>query len=494
MSFYILAIDQGTTGSTAIVFNEKQAPVGQAYREFKQHYPNPGWVEHDAEEIWKVTLWAARKAIRDAGIPPSSLASLGITNQRETVVIWDRKTSRPISRAIVWQCRRTSETIRKLKTRGYENLIRRRTGLVLDPYFSAAKAAWILDHVPGARKRAERGELAFGTIDSWLIWKLTGGRVHATDPTNASRTSLFDIHRKVWSDELLRLFRVPRPLLPEVRNSSGDFGSALPAHLGARVPIRGVAGDQQAALFGHYAVAPGQGKCTFGTGAFALAYVGRRPMRQSKSGLLTTLVCDPEGKPAYGLEGSIFMAGAIVQWLRDGLGWIRKASETEALARSVSDTGGVVLVPAFVGLGAPYWDFSARAAVLGMSRGTTKAHIVRAALEAIAYQTADLIKAANRDRGHKLLELRVDGGAVRNDFLMQFTADVLGIPVHRPVMAELTAFGAARLAAVSLGRWKIPTNRTPRAVTTFRPGISPFERARRLKAWADAVSRVRSKA
>ncbi|MFH1016719.1 MAG: glycerol kinase GlpK [Pseudomonadota bacterium] len=493
MSFYVLAIDQGTTGSTAIIFDETRASAGKAYREFTQHYPRPGWVEHDAEEIWEVTLGVAREALRSAGVPARSLASIGLTNQRETTVIWDRKTSRPISRAIVWQCRRTSDVIRKLKSRGHEKEVRRRTGLVLDPYFSATKAAWILDHVKGARKRAGRGELAFGTIDSWLIWKLTGGRVHATDPTNAGRTLLFDIRQKAWSDDLLRIFRVPRALLPEVRNSSGDFGTTESALLGAAVPTRGVAGDQQAALFGHYAVSPGRGKCTFGTGAFALAYLGRRPI-QSKSGLLTTLVCDADGKPAYGLEGSIFMAGAIVQWLRDGMKWIRNAAESEMEARSVEDTGGVLLVPAFVGLGAPYWDSEARAAVLGMSRGTTRAHIIRAALEAIAYQTSDLVRAMNGDTGHKLNALWVDGGAVRNEFLMQFMADVLGIPVHRPAMIELTAFGAARLAAVSEGLWRTPPEANSRSVTTYHPAISPAERKRKLAAWAEAVSRVRSRA
>ncbi|HLG20478.1 MAG TPA: glycerol kinase GlpK [Bdellovibrionota bacterium] len=485
---YVLAIDQGTTGSTALLFDSKTRLVTKAYREFAQHYPKPGWVEHDPEEIWTITLAVAREALTAANISLTDIVALGITNQRETTVVWDRRSGRPIAPAIVWQCRRTADRCHELKDHDAE--IRKKTGLMLDPYFSATKISWLLDQVPDARRRAEANELAFGTIDTWLIWKLTNGSVHATDYTNASRTLLFDIHKKEWSKELCEIFRVPLSMLPEVRTSAGLFGTTASEHLGASVPILGVAGDQQAALFGHYAVAPNQAKCTFGTGAFALAFCGDQPI-QSKHGLLTTLTCDADGKPAYGLEGSIFMAGAIVQWLRDGLKLIEKASETEAIAASIADTGGIYLVPAFVGLGAPYWDPKARAAIVGMTRGTNRSHIVRAALEAIAFQSADLVDAMAEGMGKPLAELRVDGGAVANHFLMQFLADILGIPIIRPEMIERTGFGAARLAAVAASLWNKEPEREERT-TRFTPKMEIGRRHELKQGWRDAVNRVRT--
>ncbi len=487
-SKYILALDQGTTGSTAIIFDEDQKAIGKGYREIPQIYPQPGWVEHDPEDIFHLTIEAAKEAFKTARIQPNHLAAIGITNQRETTVIWDRKTSLPIANAIVWQCRRTSPTCDALRRKNLQRVIYNKTGLVIDPYFSATKIAWLLDHVPNARNRAQKGELAFGTMDSWLIWKLTDGKSHTTDYTNASRTLLFDIHEKKWSKDLCDIFNVPMEVIPNVLPSASDFGITTAHHFGASIPICGVAGDQQASLFGHGATCAEKAKCTFGTGAFVLSFTDA-PVN-SKNGLLCTLSCNEKGRPAYALEGSVFMAGAVVQWLRDGLALIRNAQETENIARSIPDSGGVLFVPAFVGLGAPYWDSEARAAILGMTRGTQKAHIVRAALESIAFQVADLIEAMEGDMGIKLKELYVDGGATSNGFLLQFLADLIGIPVVRPSMTEMTSFGAARLAAIHCGLWK--TKKTTASETLFEPKISNNMRATLRKNWGIAVSRVRS--
>ncbi len=438
----IVAIDQGTTGTTVLVFDRWGRVVGRAYSEFTQHYPKPGWVEHDPEEIWRVTLRVLRQACRRARVQARDVVALGITNQRETTVLWERRSGRPVHRAIVWQDRRTSSFCEELRARGLEDLVRRKTGLVLDPYFAGTKLHWLLEHVPRAAARAHAGELAFGTIDTWLIWKLTGGAVHATDPTNASRTLLYDIHAGAWDLELCDLLGVPAGVLPEVRPSSGDFGMSAGSVLGTPVPITGVAGDQQAALFGQGCVESGMAKNTYGTGCFLLLNTGAEPVA-SRHGLLTTVACDARGGRAYALEGSVFIAGAAIQWLRDGLGLVKKAAESERLARSVDSTLGVYLVPAFVGLGAPHWDAEARGALLGLTRGVTRAHVVRAALEALAYQARDVVDAMAADAGSHLSMLRVDGGAAANDFLMQFQADVLGVPVDRPRVVETTAMGAA---------------------------------------------------
>ncbi len=483
---HVLAIDQGTTGTTALLFDEKTTLRGRGYSEFAQHYPKPGWVEHDPEEIWTVTREVIKAALEQAGIAPADLAAIGITNQRETTVIWERISGKPIAPAIVWQCRRTSETCERLKKEGHESMIRSKTGLLLDPYFSATKIAWILDHVSGARAMANEGKLAFGTIDSWLIWRLTHGKIHATDFTNASRTLLFDIHQRKWSEELCDLFHVPISLLPDVRDSIANFGEAH--ELSEKVSIRGVAGDQQAALFGHYATEPGEAKCTFGTGAFALTFAGKNAIA-SKSGLLTTLAADKDGKAAYALEGSIFMSGAIIQWLRDGLKIISSASETEKLARSIPNTGGVYLVPAFVGLGAPHWKSEARAAIVGMTRGTSRAEIVRAGLEAMALQTYDLFQAMATDLGSDIAELRIDGGAAANNFLAEQIAGLLRIKVVRPSMLELTGFGAARLAAIGVGLWD-RTHSDPGKSTVFVPSLSEKTRLEMIEGWQKALSRV----
>jgi glycerol kinase len=445
----VLAIDQGTTGTTCLVIDEHGHAIGRAYSEFTQHYPQPGWVEHDAEEIWNVTLGVARGAIAAAG---AEIAAIGITNQRETVVVWERDSGRPVGRAIVWQDRRTAPICRELKGEGHESKVRERTGLVLDPYFSGTKLTWLLRNDPALRRRAADGDLAAGTIDTWLIWKLTGGQMHATDPTNASRTLLYDIHARAWSDELLELFEVPRTLLPEVRPSSGDFGSTIAAHFGAPIPVLGVAGDQQAALFGQGCCTAGLAKNTYGTGAFLLLHTGEEPVA-SRGGLITTVACGPRGEAAYALEGSIFIAGAAVQWLRDGFHVIDRAAETEALARDLASNDGVYFVPAFVGLGAPHWEPEARGTLVGLTRGTTRAHLARAALESMAYASRDLLEAMEQDSGVRATELRVDGGASTNDWLMQFQADLLGIPVVRPKLVETTALGAAGLAGIAADIW-----------------------------------------
>ncbi len=490
----VVAVDQGTTGSTVLVFDRRGRVVGRAYSEFTQHYPQPGWVEHDAEEIWRVTLRVLRQACRRAGVKAKDVAALGITNQRETTVLWERATGRPVHRAIVWQDRRTADHCEALRGAGAEALVRRKTGLVLDPYFSGTKLRWLLERVPRAAERARRGELCFGTVDAWLMWKLTGGRVHATDPTNAARTLLYDINTGSWDAELCGLLEVPSAVLPEVRPSSGAFGMTEAAVLGAPVPIAGVAGDQQAALFGQGCVEPGMVKNTYGTGCFLLMYTGAHPVR-SDQGLLTTVACDARGGPAYALEGSVFIAGAAIQWLRDGLGLIKKAAESERLARRVRSTLGVYLVPAFVGLGAPYWDPGARGALVGLTRGVTRDHVVRAALEALAYQTRDIAEAMVAAAGAPLAMLRADGGAAANDFLMQFQADLLGVPVDRPRVVETTAMGAAFLAGMGAGFWHSQAElvQARRVDRRFRPRMREETREQLYRGWRDAVERVRSR-
>ena len=492
---YVLALDQGTTSSRALLFDEEGAVRAVAQREIRQIYPRPGWVEHDPEEIWASQIGVAAEALARAGVAAGEVAALGITNQRETVVLWERATGRPVADAIVWQDRRTAGHCESLRAAGHEPRIRERTGLVLDPYFSATKLAWLLDRLPDARARAEAGELAFGTVDSWLIWKLTGGAVHATDVSNASRTLLFDLRRGAWDDELLALFGIPRALLPEVRGSSEVYGETAGGLLPVRLPVAGVAGDQQAALFGQGCRRPGQAKSTYGTGCFLLLHTGGEPVASSH-GLLTTAAWRLGAELEYALEGSVFMGGAVVQWLRDGLGLLRSAAEVEALAASVPDSGGAVLVPAFTGLGAPHWDASARGTLLGLTRGTTAAHLARAALEAIACQVADVLGAMEADAGLTLAELRVDGGATANDLLMQIQADLLGVPVVRPRMRETTALGAALLAGRAVGLW--PDGAAPAADgagtaagidRVFEP--QPVDRAALLGRWRRAVERAR---
>jgi len=449
---YVLALDQGTTSSRAILFDEEGAAVSSAQREFPQIYPQPGWVEHDPKEILRTQRDVAREALRKANIALKDLMAIGIANQRETTIVWDRQTGEPLHNAIVWQDRRTAAACEQLKADGVEELVRRKTGLVVDPYFSATKIGWILDQVPGARGRAERGELAFGTVDTWLIWQLTGNRTHVTDPSNASRTMLFDIETGDWDVELLRAFNVPRSMLPDVHPSAHAFGM-LPASLfGEPFVIGGVAGDQQAALFGQGCHRPGMAKNTYGTGCFMLLHTGEHAV-QSANGLLAT-ACAQERNREYALEGSVFIAGAVVQWLRDEMGFFKSSAEVEALANSVLDSNGVMLVPAFTGLGAPYWDPAARGAIVGLTRGASKAHIARAALESIAFQSAEVLEAMQRDADVRLSELRVDGGAAANDLLMQFQADLLGVPVVRPKVLETTALGAAYLAGLTTNLWR----------------------------------------
>ncbi|HYM80964.1 MAG TPA: glycerol kinase GlpK [Candidatus Limnocylindria bacterium] len=449
----VLAIDQGTTGTTVLLIDRQGRVRGRGYAELLQHFPRPGWVEHDGDEIWAGVLAAIHKALLSVRGAAARVVAIGITNQRETALVWDRKSGRPAARAIVWQDRRTSDRCAALQRRGLEPEIRRRTGLRLDPYFSATKVAWLLVHGSGLRARARRGQLAFGTVDSWVLWKLTGGHVHATDPTNASRTLLYHIGEHRWDERLLDVFGVPANLLPRVLPSSGEFGRTLGVRgLPDGIPIAGMAGDQQAALFGQGCVTSGQSKNTYGTGCFLLLHTGARRVA-SRAGLLTTVACGPRGEPAYALEGSVFIAGAALQWLRDGLGLLRHAADSEAIARRVSDSGGVVMVPAFVGLGAPYWRPDVRGALFGLTRGTRREHIVRAALEALAFQTRDLAEAMARDAGRRLRVLRVDGGAAANDFLMQWQADLLGVPVERPRVIETTALGAGLLAGLAVGLW-----------------------------------------
>ena len=489
---YLLALDQGTTSSRAIVFRDDSSIVSVAQREFTQIYPQPGWVEHDPREIWSTQVSVAVEAISSAGLAPRDISAVGITNQRETTIIWDRRTGEPIYNAIVWQDRRTADFCADLKATGAESEVQRRTGLLLDPYFSGTKVRWILDHVAGARERAERGELAFGTVDTWLIWHLTEGRVHATDVSNASRTLLLNLETADWDDEMLRLLGVPRALLPEVKSSSGLFGESSTPLAGWPFPIAGVAGDQQAALFGQACFDPGMGKNTYGTGCFLLQNTGTTPT-VSKNRLLTTIAWKTSGAVEYALEGSVFIGGAVVQWLRDGLKLIRTAADSEALAASVPDAGGVFLVPAFAGLGAPYWDPYARGAMLGITRGTTEAHVARAALESIALQSADLLEAMKLDAQQELKELRVDGGACRNNLLMQMQADFLQAPVVRAAVTETTALGAAYLAGLATGVYKNigEISSQWRADRRFEPQM-PAEQAAATRArWKRAVERSR---
>ena len=495
MGSYVLAIDQGTTGSTVLILDRSGTPVGRAYSEFRQIYPRPGWVEHDAEEIWDVTLGVIRNALQESGIAAKELVAIGITNQRETTVIWDAKSGKPIHNAIVWQCRRTAPACNELRRQGREAFFRERTGLVLDAYFSGTKVQWLLDNVPEARRKAEQGDLLFGTIDSWLIWKLSGGRTHATDYTNASRTLLYNIHQKKWDQEILSVLGIPAAILPQVLPSSGIFGQTAPEPpFAAIIPIAGVAGDQQAALFGQGCWQPGMVKNTYGTGAFMLVYTGDQAIRSEK-GLLTTMACSPEGGPAYAMEGSIFIAGAAIQWLRDELKILKTAAESERLARSVPDSQGVYVVPAFVGLGAPYWDMDARGAILGLTRGAGQAHIARATLEAIAYQCKDVVEVMSKESGMPIREMRVDGGACANDFLMQFQADILNVQVNRPVQIDTTAMGAAFLAGLGVGFWKGADElvRARKVDRAFVPEMAEEERKRLYGGWKEAVARTRSR-
>ena len=451
MPKYVLALDQGTTSSRAMLFDREGVPRASANLEFQQHYPQPGWVEHDAEELWQSQRTVAEKVLESAKARAGDIAAIGITNQRETVVLWDRATGKPIHNAIVWQCRRTAAMCDRIRSEGFDRTLREKTGLVTDAYFSGTKIAWLLENVPGARQRAERGELACGTIDSWLIWNLTRGRVHSTDVSNASRTLLFNLRSLAWDEEILEYFCIPRSLLPEVKSSSEVLGQT--ELIGAPIPIASAIGDQQASLFGHQCVVRGTAKNTYGTGCFLLMNTGPE-IPHSDSGLLATVAWRRNGQTTYALEGSVFIAGAAIQWLRDELQIIRDAAETEALARSVKDTGGVYFVPAFVGLGAPHWDAYARGTLVGITRGTNRHHIVRAALESIAYQTRAVVDAMARDSGVRPEVLRVDGGAARNDFLCQFQADILGIAVERPAATESTALGTAYLAGLATGFWK----------------------------------------
>ena len=495
----VLAIDQGTTGSTALVFARDGTIIGRAYSEFRQHYPQPGWVQHDPEEIWQVSLAVMGQALRDSGIGPQDITAIGITNQRETTVVWDRKTGQPVYPAIVWQSRQTADICKRLIAEGHEPLFREKTGLLLDAYFCGTKIRWILDHEPELQQRAENGELAFGTIDSWLLWKLTGGSeaagaLHRTDPTNASRTLLYNIHNQHWDEELCGILGIPMSMLPEVLPSSGVFGETEAFDgLPAGIPVAGIAGDQQAALYGQGCWEPGQAKNTYGTGCFLLMNMGQK-RTLSQHGLLTTICCDAVGAPAYALEGSVFMGGATVQWLRDELCIIEQACDTDDIARSLESNDGVYLVPAFAGLGAPYWDMDARAAISGLTRGTGRAHIVRAALESIAYQSRDIVEAMSQDSGIELNELRVDGGASTNDFLMQFQADLLGVTVDRPALVETTAAGAAFLAGLAVGVWRSPADldQARQSDRKFHARMSEAERNQLHTEWKAAVKNVLS--
>lgn len=493
MERYLLALDQGTTSSRCILFNRHGEAVSKVQREFSQIFPKEGWVEHDATEIWASQMGVALEAMLLCGISAEQIAAIGITNQRETTVVWEKDTGKPIHHAIVWQCRRTADVCEDLKRQGAEKEIRARTGLLVDPYFSATKLRWILDHVEGAQERAERGELLFGTVDSWLIYQLTGGRVHATDPSNAARTMLFNIHTMQWDEELLRLFRIPLCMLPEVMPSSGIFGYTDPKLFGKSIPIAGVAGDQQAALFGQCGFDSGDAKNTYGTGGFLLMNTGKSPVTP-KQGLLATVGWQIGEDVHYVLEGSVFVCGAVIQWLRDGLGLLKHASDSEKMASRVPNNGGVYLVPAFVGLGAPYWDPYARGSIHGLTRGAGKDHIVRAALESMAYQTADVLSAMQEETGIPLRTLRVDGGASQNNFLLQFQADVLGISLLRPACVETTAWGAASLAGLAAGVYGglDELRREWRVDRQFSPVMEEAERSALLAGWQDAVRRSRS--
>ena len=497
MEKYVLSLDQGTTSSRAIIFDRNGGIHGSAQLEFKQYYPHDGWVEHDPMEILRSQKLAITSALELGEISPLQISAIGITNQRETTIVWDKETGKPVYNAIVWQCRRTSDICEKLISEGLSDYVSEHTGLLIDAYFSATKIKWILDNVEGAREKAERGELLFGTIDTWLIWWLTGHKVHATDYTNASRTMLFDIDKLCWDEKILKTLGIPACMLPEARPSSGDFGRVAPGISGmealAGIPISGVAGDQQAALFGQACFSKGQAKNTYGTGCFLMMNTGEKSMR-SRNGLVSTIAWGLDGKVEYALEGSVFNAGSVIKWLRDGLGLIKSAPEVNILAESVPDSGGVLLVPAFTGLGAPYWDMYARGTMVGITRGTTAAHIARAVLDSIAYQVKDLISAMEDDVGFRLSELRVDGGASVSNKLMQIQADMLGTAINRPEVVETTALGAAYLAGLAVGFWKdlddIQNNRKVERV--FRPEIDEHERGRRYAEWQRAVERSRS--
>ncbi len=493
MSNYILALDQGTTSSRAILFDRAGRIISVAQQEFPQIFPQAGWVEHNPEDIWSSQLYCAREALSKANVRADDVAAIGITNQRETTVVWDRASGQPIHNAIVWQCRRTAPMCDKLKKEKFDRVIRKKTGLVTDAYFSGTKVAWMLGNVEGARQRAGAGELAFGTVDTWLINRLSGGKAHVTDVSNASRTLLYDIRKQRWDEEILKKLRVPASLLPEVKSSSEVYAETDPDLFGAPIPIAGDAGDQQAALFGQACFKPGMMKNTYGTGCFLLMNTGGKA-NASKTGLLTTIAWRANGKTEYALEGSVFIAGAAVQWLRDGLNIIGAAAETEALATSVGDNHGVYFVPAFVGLGAPYWDADARGAIVGLTRGATRAHVARAAIEAMAYQTRDVVECMQKDSGIKARELRVDGGATRNDFLLQFQADLLGIPVVRPVITETTALGAAYLAGLAVGFWKNEKEIASQwqEEKRFEPRMKKSERERLYEGWKEAVARVQA--
>ena len=490
MGNYILSLDQGTTSSRAILFDREQNIMGVSQKEFTQIYPREGWVEHDAMEIWSSQYAVMMEVIAQSGVNPAEIAAIGITNQRETTVLWDAETGRPIHNAIVWQCRRTADIVDTLRADGLEGHIRAVTGLVPDAYFSATKITWILDHVEGARARAERGEILFGTVDTWLLWKLTGGAAHVTDFTNASRTMLFDIHRLDWDDTLLKALDIPRAMLPQVRSSSEVYGYADVQ--GARIPIAGIAGDQQAALFGQTCFSPGDAKNTYGTGCFLLMNTGRVPC-ESKNGLLTTVAIGLDGGVEYALEGSVFVGGAVIQWLRDEMRFFTESRDAEYYAQKVADNGGVYLVPAFTGLGAPYWDMYARGAIVGLTRGTKREHIIRAAQESIAYQVADLVRAMEADTGLPLNQLKADGGASRDRFLMQFQADILDRSVRRPAIRETTALGAAYLAGLAVGVWssREEIKGLWMCENTFTPDMEPARREALLSGWHRAVGRSR---
>ena len=487
---YILALDQGTTSSRVILFDRDQNILGVSQKEFTQHYPHEGWVEHDAMEIWSSQYATMMEVVAQSGVDPEDIAGIGITNQRETTILWDKETGRPVSNAIVWQCRRTAPLVDRLLADGLGDHIQKTTGLVPDAYFSATKIKWILDHVEGAREKARRGEILFGTVDSWLVWKLTGGAAHVTDVTNASRTMLFDIHRLDWDETLLNALDIPRAMLPKVCSSSEIYGYA--DIQGVRVPIAGIAGDQQAALFGQTCFQPGDAKNTYGTGCFLLMNTGSAPC-ESKNGLLTTIAIGLNGKVQYALEGSVFVGGAVIQWLRDELRFFTDSSDAEYYAQKVPDNGGVYLVPAFTGLGAPYWDMYARGAIVGLTRGTKREHIIRAAQESIAYQVADLVAAMAADTGLPLNALKADGGASRDRFLMQFQADIMGREVRRPAIRETTALGAAYLAGLATGVWSgtDEIQRLWKCDNSFQPAMDGGERERLLSGWHKAVGRSR---
>jgi len=490
---YILALDQGTTSSRALLFDRDGAVVAKGQREFRQIFPAPGWVEHDPEEIWATQRDVVIEVLDKVRVEPGAIAGVGITNQRETVVVWDRRTGEPVGNAIVWQDRRTAEACDRLRSDGRAEMITQKTGLEVDAYFSASKVAWILENVPGARADAEAGHLAFGTIDSWLVWKLTGGRRHLTEASNASRTMLFDLHHGDWDDDLLAIFDIPRTMLPEVRTSSEVYDETSAPDLPLAAPLAGMAGDQQAALFGQSCFRPGLAKNTYGTGCFMLLNTGDRPVT-SKNRLLTTVAWKLNDQLEYALEGSVFIGGAAVQWLRDGLGILQSSADVESLAASVDDNGGVYVVPAFAGLGAPHWDQYARGAIVGLTRGTTAGHIARATLEGIAHQVADVLTAMQSDAGLDIQELRVDGGASANDLLMQFQADIIGIPIVRPRFTETTVLGAARLAARAVGFWPDDDPNAPwgEVERRFEPAMDAAEVTRRRSRWSDALERSRS--